>query len=63
MNRRKSISAGIASLGLMLLPASSGAQQATTKDQLVGSWKVLNLKATVGDKVTYPLSASRWQAT
>lgn len=31
------------------------AQQATTKDQLIGSWKVLNLKATTGDKVTYPL--------
>jgi Lipocalin-like domain len=31
------------------------AQQATTKDQLVGTWKVLNLKATSGDKVSYPL--------
>jgi Lipocalin-like domain len=31
------------------------AQQTTTKDQLIGSWKVLNLKATIGDKVTYPL--------
>ena len=38
-------------------PASvpSQAQQATTKDQLIGSWKVLNLKTTAGDKVTYPL--------
>jgi len=34
---------------------SSHAQQTTTKDQLIGSWKVLNLKATIGDKVTYPL--------
>jgi Lipocalin-like domain len=33
----------------------SHAQQTTTKGQLVGSWKVLNLKATIGDKVTYPL--------
>jgi hypothetical protein len=33
----------------------SRAQQMTTKDQLIGSWKVLNLKATTGDKVTYPL--------
>jgi hypothetical protein len=33
----------------------SHAQQAMTKDQLIGSWKVLNLKATTGDKVTYPL--------
>src|SRR5215831_11858916 len=33
----------------------SHAQQATTKDQLLGSWKVFNLKATTGDKVTYPL--------
>jgi hypothetical protein len=33
----------------------SYAQQAPAKDQLIGSWKVLNLKATIGDKVTYPL--------
>jgi hypothetical protein len=33
----------------------SHAQQTTTKDQLIGSWKVLNLKATTGDKVAYPL--------
>jgi Lipocalin-like domain len=33
----------------------SRAQQTATKDQLIGSWKVLNLKATTGDKVTYPL--------
>ena len=33
----------------------SHAQQKTTKDQLIGSWKVLNLKATTGDKVAYPL--------
>ena len=32
----------------------SYAQQATTKDQLIGSWKVLSLKAT-GDRVSYPL--------
>jgi Lipocalin-like domain len=29
--------------------------QTTTKDQLIGSWKALNLKATIGEKVTYPL--------
>ena len=34
---------------------ASNAQQTTTKDQLIGSWKVLNLKAAIGDKVTYPL--------
>jgi hypothetical protein len=57
MNRRKVIGlALVASLGLVLLPAASDAQQATTtKEQLVGSWKVLNLKATTGDKVAYPL--------
>jgi hypothetical protein len=33
----------------------SYAQQAATKDQLIGSWKVLSLKATTGDKVSYPL--------
>jgi hypothetical protein len=33
----------------------SYAEQTVTKDQLIGSWKVLYLKATVEDKVTYPL--------
>jgi len=33
----------------------SQAQQTTTKDRLIGSWKVLSLKATAGDKVTHPL--------
>jgi hypothetical protein len=47
----------LATVGLALLTASapSFAQQATTKDQLVGSWRVLSLKATTGDKVSYPL--------
>jgi len=35
--------------------APSFAQQATTEDQLVGSWRVLSLKATTGDKISYPL--------
>jgi hypothetical protein len=30
-------------------------QQATTRDQLIGSWKVLSLKTTSGGKVSYPL--------
>jgi hypothetical protein len=34
---------------------SSYAQQTTTKEQLIGSWKVLNLKATTEEKVAYPL--------
>jgi hypothetical protein len=34
---------------------SSHAQQTITKDQFIGSWKVLSLKATTGDKVTHPL--------
>ena len=42
-------------LGLILSISPSHAQQTTTKNQLVGSWKVLNLKATSGEKVTYPL--------
>ncbi len=40
---------------LVSAAAPSNAQQATTKDQLIWSWKVLNLKATTGDKVSYPL--------
>jgi hypothetical protein len=33
----------------------SYARETTTKDQLIGSWKVLNLKATTEEKVAYPL--------
>jgi hypothetical protein len=40
---------------LVAAAVPSYAQQATTKDQLMGSWKVLSLKATTGDKVSYPL--------
>jgi hypothetical protein len=42
-------------LVLVSAAAPSYAQQATTKDQLIGSWRVLSLKATTGDKVAYPL--------
>lgn len=42
-------------IAVTIAAGPSLAQQTTTKDQLVGSWKVLNLKATTGDKVTYPL--------
>ena len=42
-------------LALVSAAAPSYAQQATIKDQLVGSWRVLSLKATTGDKVAYPL--------
>jgi Lipocalin-like domain len=42
-------------IALTLAAGPSHAQQTTTKDQLIGSWKVLNLKATTGEKVAYPL--------
>ena len=45
----------IAAVALLAAAAPSYAQQATTKDQLVGTWKVVTLKATSGDKVSYPL--------
>jgi len=45
----------IAALALASAAVPSYAQQATTRDQLIGSWKVLSLKATTGDKVAYPL--------
>jgi hypothetical protein len=47
----------LAAAALIAAVAPSDAQQATSKDQLVGSWKVLSLKATIADKVTYPLGA------
>lgn len=40
---------------LIAVVEPSHAQQETTKEQLIGSWKVLSLKATTGDKVIYPL--------
>ena len=47
----------LATAAFVLVAAAvpSYAQQATTKDQLLGSWKVLSLKATTGDRVSYPL--------
>ena len=47
----------LATAALLLAAATvpSYAQQTTTQDQLIGSWKVLSLKATTGDKVSYPL--------
>jgi hypothetical protein len=44
-----------ATFALLSAAAPSYAQQATSKDQLIGSWKVLSLNATTGDKVTHPL--------
>jgi Lipocalin-like domain len=40
---------------VLLVGSPSHAQQATTKDQLIGTWKVVTLKATSGDTVSYPL--------
>jgi len=42
-------------IALLAASAPSYAQQATTKDQFVGTWRVAALKATSGDKVSYPL--------
>jgi hypothetical protein len=39
---------------LIVLAAPSNAQQATTKEQLIGSWKFLSLKAIIGNNVSYP---------
>jgi Lipocalin-like domain len=45
----------IAVAALLAASVPSYAQQATTKDQLLGTWRVVTLKATSGDKVSYPL--------
>jgi hypothetical protein len=44
-----------AAFTLVAAAVPSYAQQATIKEQLIGSWRVLSLKATTGDKVAYPL--------
>ena len=36
------------------MAASSNAQQATTKEQLIGTWKFVSLKAITGNNVSYP---------
>jgi Lipocalin-like domain len=46
---------GSTAVALFAASASSYAQQATTTDQLVGTWRVVTLKATSGDKGSYPL--------
>jgi hypothetical protein len=45
----------IAAVALVAAGAPLFAQQQTTKEQLLGTWKVLNLKALTDDKVSYPL--------
>jgi hypothetical protein len=45
-------------ISLVVATGIAYAQKATRKDQLLGIWKVVVLKATSGDKVTYPLGAS-----
>jgi hypothetical protein len=51
----KKVLLAIAAFAFIVAGVPSYAQQTTSKDQLIGSWKVLNLKATTGDKVSYPL--------
>ena len=45
----------LAALGVTVIAVWSFAQQATTDNQLVGTWKVVTLKATSEGKVSYPL--------
>src|SRR4029450_6960326 len=47
----------VATFALIATTLPSYAQQVTTKDQFIGSWKVLSLKATTGDKVAHHLGA------
>src|SRR5436309_847397 len=45
----------IAAVTLIGSIGPSGAQQVTTKEQLIGSWKLLSLKATTANNIAYPL--------
>jgi hypothetical protein len=45
----------LAAAAISVLSAAPALAQEMTKDQLIGTWKVLSLKATTGNKVTYPL--------
>ncbi len=44
-----------AAVALLAAATPSSAQLATTRNQLIGTWKVMTLKATAGDTVSYPL--------
>ena len=52
---RKALYATTAAIALALASGPSHTQQPTSKEQIVGTWKVVSLKATAGDKVSYPL--------
>jgi hypothetical protein len=45
----------ITGISLGVAMGTAHAQKATTKDQLIGTWRVVTLKATSGDEVSYPL--------
>jgi hypothetical protein len=45
----------ITAISLGIATVTGSAQKATTKDQLIGTWRVIVLKATSGEKVSYPL--------
>lgn len=45
----------LSTLAVALVVVQSFAQQTTTQDQIVGTWKVITLKATSEGKVSYPL--------
>jgi hypothetical protein len=45
----------LAAVAVALVAVSSFAQQTTINDQLVGTWKVVTLKATSEGKLSYPL--------
>jgi hypothetical protein len=51
-------SASIAAMISAMTPLN--AQQTAAKDQIIGSWKVLNLKATTGDR-SFTLLGTRWR--
>jgi hypothetical protein len=53
--RLTSIWAVIIAFGTIFAFAQSHAQQGMTKDKLVGTWRLVSLKATAGDQVSYPL--------
>ena len=40
--------------GALFIASQANAQQATTKEQLIGTWKVLSFKSTNGNAVSYP---------
>jgi Lipocalin-like domain len=55
IRRNKTAWAAIIAIATIALSVTSHAQQAMTKDKLVGTWRLVSFKSTTGNQVSFPL--------